>query len=279
VIVSLIIALRETLEAALIVGIILSYLVKIEAPTYKRYVLYGIIGGIITSILGAIAFNATVEGFSGTSEAIFEGIVMIIGSLMISTMILWMMRHANQTEILQKKVDMEIKTADKWGIFSLVFISILREGIELVLFLTASTLDAGENSFFVAIIGMILAVLIGFAIFKGSIRFDLKRFFMWSGIFLILMAAGLLAHGIHELQEAGLFPILIEHIYDFNPILDEKDTLGTFLKGLFGYNGNPSLLETISYGLYIMVAWAFWRRASLQNKSKKSHTNAPKILA
>jgi len=282
-IISLIIALRETLEAALIVGIILSYLTKLEAPAYKRYVFYGIIAGVLTSILGAIAFNATTEGFSGTSEAIFEGIVMIIGSLMISTMILWMMRQSNRMGNLHEKVDLEIKESHKWGIFSLVFISILREGIELVIFLTAATFDTGENSFLGAIIGMILAILLGYAIYKGSIRFDLKKFFMWTGIFLIFVAAGLLAHGIHELQEAGMFPIVIEHIYDVNSILDEKGTLGNFLKGLFGYNGNPALLETIAYGLYLLIAGILWKRSNPQNKKEKNtktkNSEVPGILA
>jgi high-affinity iron transporter len=278
-IISLIIALRETLEAALIVGIILSYLTKLEAPAYKRYVFYGIIAGVLTSILGAIAFNATAEGFSGTSEAIFEGIVMIIGSLMISTMILWMMRQSNKMGNLHDKVDLEIKESHKWGIFSLVFISVLREGIELVIFLAAATFDTGENSLLGAGIGMAIAILLGYAIFKGSVRFNLKNFFIWTGIFLIFVAAGLLAHGIHELQEAGIVPIVIEHIYDINPILDEKGTLGNFLKGLFGYNGNPSLVETIAYGIYMIVTIAFWKRNTLPKKSSIDAPEAPEILA
>jgi high-affinity iron transporter len=93
-------------------------------------------------------------------------------------------------------------------------------------------------------------------IFAAGKQLNIRAFFRVTGVLLLVFAAGLVAHGVHELQEAALLPTLIEHVWDMNPILDENGTLGTFLKALFGYNGNPSLLEVIAYVAYLIVVGA-----------------------
>ena len=113
----------------------------------------------------------------------------------------------------------------------------------------------------------------GYIIYKGTSKINLKLFFTFTSYFLILIAAGLLAIGIHEFQEAGIIPIVIEHIYDINFILDEKGTFGSFLKGLFGYNGNPSLIETIAYGLYMVAIFTVWRYLKMKNLHKNKSNN------
>lgn len=102
--------------------------------------------------------------------------------------------------------------------------------------------------------GLFATLVIGYLLFVMEIRLPLKRFFQLSGILLILFAAGLLAHGVHELQEAGFVPVLVEHLYDINFILNEKGGVGEFAKGIFGYNGNPSLIEAGVYLAYLMTA-------------------------
>ncbi|MHA1584910.1 MAG: FTR1 family iron permease, partial [Promethearchaeota archaeon] len=175
-IVSLIIGFRETLEAALIIGIIFSYLKKIKRTDYLRFVLYGIIAGILTSILGAIIFSTTKQGFSGRSEQIFEGIAMIWGSIMISSMILWMIHQNKFRQEMEEKIEIEIKDNHKWGMFSLTFISILREGVELVIFLNVSAINDGDYSLLGGFIGILIAIIIGYFLFKGFIRLNLKEF-------------------------------------------------------------------------------------------------------
>ncbi len=117
--------------------------------------------------------------------------------------------------------------------------------------------------------GITAAVLLGYAIFVGSMKINLKRFFNITSILLILFAAGLVAQGVHELQEAGVIPTVIEHVWDINPpvnpdgsypVLHEQGYVGSILKGLFGYNGNPSLLELLAYGLYLLLVFGWWRR-------------------
>ncbi|MBM3957504.1 MAG: FTR1 family protein, partial [Gemmatimonadetes bacterium] len=106
-----------------------------------------------------------------------------------------------------------------------------------------------------------LAAAIGLAIYRGSSRLNLNTFFTGTGLLLILIAAGLTAHAVHELQEARLLPVLIEHVWDTNALLHENSTAGSFLTGLFGYNGNPSLIEVTAYFSYLAVALAYFVRS------------------
>ena len=260
---SFIITFRETLEAALIVGIILAYLIKTKKERYNNIVYIGIISAVIASLVGAVLFNTLAGGFSGRAEEIFEGIAILFAAFLITFMILWMMKQKHIALELHKKVDTEIKEEHKVGLFFLVFISVLREGIETVIFLgAASFASVGENSVAGAILGIVTAVALGYLIFVVGKNINIKRFFNVTSIILILFAAGLVAHGVHELQEAKVLPTYVEHVWDINPavrgdgsypLLHENGLIGGLLKDLFGYNGNPSLLEVISYLAYILL--------------------------
>ena len=267
-IVSLIITLRETLEMVLIIGIIFRYLRKSNQMEYKKYVYWGIIAGLIMSISGALMINSLSILFEGRIEQIFEGIIMLLGAFLLTTMILWMINQKNIAEELEEKLQNQTNKTHKFGVFSVVFVSILREGIETTLFLGAARFSEENNSLLGAIIGIVTAIILGIIFYQGTSKINLKLFFAFTGYFLIIIAAGLLAHGIHEFQEAGIIPIIIEHIYDINFILDEKGTFGLFLKGLFGYNGNPSLIETIAYVVYMVLIFNVWRYLKMQKLQK-----------
>lgn len=266
---SFIITFRETLEAALIVGIILAYLVQTKRTKYNNIVYIGIAAGIIASILGAFIFNYFAGGFTGRAEEIFEGIAMLFAAFLITFMILWMMKQKHIVMEIHKKVDTEIKEEHKVGLFLLVFISTLREGIETVIFLgAASFVEKSGYNVIGALSGIIAAVILGYFIFVASKKINIKKFFNITSILLILFAAGLTAHGIHELEEAKLVNPIIEHVWDINPptnpdgtypALHENGFIGSILKGLFGYNGNPSLMELIGYLSYILLAFILWR--------------------
>lgn len=273
---SFIITFRETLEVALIVGIILSYLAKTKQIKYNNVVYVGIVSGIVASMIGAVFFEKLAGGFTGRAEEIFEGITMLIGALLLTTMILWMMKQKHIAKELEHKVSLELATAQKRGLFLLVFISVLREGIETVIFLGAASFISTNNNMFGALAGIAGAVLLGYALFVGSMKMNIKKFFNITSILLIFFAAGLVAHGIHELEEAKIIPIVIEHVWDMNPlvnvdgtypILHEKGYIGSIFTGLFGYNGNPSLIEVLSYILYLGFVCIFWKNYELRPKN------------
>ena len=258
---SFIITFRESLEAALIVGIILAYLSKTHGKKYFNLVYLGVVSAVVVSIISAFLFNTFFGGFTGRTEEIFEGIVMIFASVLITFMILWMMKQKHVKRELQAKVDKEIHEKHKFGLFFLTFINVFREGIETVIFLSAAGVSStAKNSMTGGLLGIIVAIILGYLIFSGAKSIDIKKFFNVTSILLVLFAAGLFAHGIHELQEAKIVPTLVEHVWDINPELNsdgsfpafhEKGTIGSIFGSLFGYNGDPSLIELLTYLFYI----------------------------
>jgi len=272
---SFIITFRETLEAALIIGIVLSYLVKTKQSRYNNIVYISSASAIVASIIGALLFHSIAGGFTGRAEELFEGITMLIGALLLTTMILWMMKQKHVVAELEHRVATELTEAHKFGLFSLIFVAVLREGIETVIFLQAASFVSTNNNLIGALTGISAAVLLGYAIFVSSMKISLKKFFNITSLLLIFFAAGLVAYGVHELQEAKIIPVVIEHVWDINPTvnpdgsypsLHEKGYIGSILKGLFGYNGNPSLIEVLSYVVYIMLVFVLWRNIEKVHK-------------
>lgn len=262
-----IITFRETLEASLIVGIILGYLAKTNQTKYNPTVYLAIFFGVITSLAGAYFFSNFTDGFSEEIEQIFEGVTMLIASSLIVTMIFWMLQQKNLAKNLTKKISEKIKLAKTLEIFLLIFFAILREGIEIVLFLSAINIGTEESFFWASFSGIVTATIIGLLVFRSSRNINIKLFFNLSTYLLIFFGAGLFAHGIHEFQEVGAIPYLVKEIWNINHILDDKGIVGGFLKSMFGYNGNPSLIETSSYLIYLAGILHF--KNYIKNKSSE----------
>jgi len=258
---SFLITLREGIEAALIVGIILSYLKKVGAGQLARPVYVGVGAGVLASVGAGVLFTAVSVEFEGRFEQVFEGATMLLAAAILTSMIVWMQRNSNAySESLRKKVQVALSTKETYGLAALAFVSIFREGIETVLFLgSASFTSSGVQVLIGGAIGLTAALLIGLAILRYSVKLDLKAFFSITGILLILFAAGLVAHGIHEFEEAGLVPPVVAHVYDINWLIDDHSDLGLMLTALFGYNGNPSLTEMLGYvGYWVLIAaWLY----------------------
>jgi len=194
------------------------------------------------------------------AEQIFEGITMLIAAGILTWMIFWMGKQARFLKSeLEDGVNKAASTTGKRAVFTLAFMAVVREGVELAIFVTAAFFasNQGETSTNLiqilagTILGLGTAVLLGYTIFATTVRLDLRRFFQVTGVLLLLFAAGLVGHGVHEFNEVGWIPNVIEHVYDLNPVLDENSTAGVMLKALLGYNGNPSLTETLSYVAYL----------------------------
>jgi len=260
---SFLITSRETLEASLVVGIVLAYLNKTNNQNYRKTVYYGIIAGIIASIIAAFFFTIFSGGFEGKAETIFEGITMLIGAFLLTTMILWMIQQRHIAKEIEGKVEKHLINSQPLfshvGIFMIIFVAIIREGIETVIFLNAINYASGIN-FIGGSLGILAAIVVGYLFFISTKKINLKRMFNVSSILLILFAAGLVAHGIHEFEEAGVVSGIVSPLFDINHILDENSIVGSFLKGLFGYNGNPSLLEVIAYASYLGLIFYLYRK-------------------
>lgn len=262
-------SLREGLEAALIIGIVLGAISKIRRADLAPAVWYGVLGAVVVSLLTAITLTTFGMSLEEEAEQIFEGITMLIAAGILTWMIFWMGRQARFLKSeLEEGVNKAAASAGKRAVFTLAFMAVVREGIELAIFVTAAFF-AGNRSEVSAnviqtlagtILGLGTAILLGYTIFATTVRLDLRKFFQVTGILLILFAAGLVAHGVHEFNEVGWIPVVIEHVWDVNTILDENSVAGQLLKTLFGYNGNPSLTEILAYLAYIFTTSILWRR-------------------
>lgn len=252
---ALLITLREALEASLIIGIILGYLAKVGQIRLARYVWWGAGLALLASAIAAYLFEVLAGGFEGRSEEIFEGIVMLAAVGVLTSMILWMQKQSRTIKgEIQNRVDQAIRSNAVAGIAVLAFVSVFREGVETVLFLKAALVSGAQQGVFVGgLAGILGAVVVAWLLFKTTVRLDLRKFFVATGTFLLLFAAGLFASGIHELQEASVLPVIVGHVWDINYLLNEKGLVGSFLKTLVGYNGNPSLLEALAWAGYLAV--------------------------
>lgn len=262
-------SLREGLEAALIIGIVLGAVSKIRRKDLAPAVWFGTLSAIVVSILTAILLTSFGMSLEERAEQIFEGVTMLIAAGILTWMIFWMGKQARFLKSeLEDGVNKAAASTGKRAVFWLAFMAVVREGVELAIFITAAFFasNQGETSTNLiqilagTILGLGTAVLLGYTIFATALRLDLRRFFQVTGILLILFAAGLVAHGVHEFNEVGWIPGVVEHVWDVNMILDENSIAGQLLKTLFGYNGNPSLTEMIAYFVYIAVVTVFWRR-------------------
>jgi high-affinity iron transporter len=270
-------SLREGLEAALIIGIVLGALSKIRRNDLSPAVWLGAFSAIGVSILTAVLLTSFGMSLEDEAEEIFEGITMLIAAGILTWMIFWMRKQARflKTE-LEAGVNKAAASTGKRAMFWLAFIAVVREGIELALFITAAFFAGDETqvtsnviqNMAGTILGLSTAVLLGWTLFTTTTRLDLRRFFQVTSILLILFAAGLVAHGVHEFNEVGWIPAVVEHVWDVNAIVPETSLVGQLLATLLGYNGNPSLTEMIAYFVYLVLVSVLWRREPVPVKKQ-----------
>jgi len=273
---SYILSLREGLEAALILGIVLGALRQTYRLDLSVSVWLGAGSAAILSLVTAILLTRLGLELKDPAEAIFEAITMLLAAAILTWMIFWMSQRARH---LKSDLESGVQRASqlgKWSLFGLAFLAVLREGVELALFLTAAAFSSGaQQTILGTLFGLGTAVLLGWALFASTLRLDLKRFFQVTGILLIFFAAGLVSHSLHEFNELGWVPPVIAHVWDLNHLLNDQSTLGQLLAALFGYNGNPSLTEVLAYAAYFAVVllglrWAGSKSAQTAQRQVKT---------
>ena len=289
----LIIMFREVLEASLIIGILYTYLNKSGNKDSIKMVWSGVGVAVLASIIIAYIFGQLAIGLKDSEAKIFEGVVMIIASIVLTTMIIWMARNKNISEDLKNKAKEAISSGFRYGVFTLAFVAVFREGVEIILLLWGAGKD-GINVIS-SIIGALLGLAGGYAIFVQGVKVPLQKFFNITSVLLIFVAAGMLTYGVHELESGGVIPYYggkteiqensilalrsngesmtfnlgsekkakkwASRIWDINPpknpdgsypILHDKGAVGGLIKGFFGYNGDPSLIEFITWIISII---------------------------
>lgn len=253
---------REGLEAALIVAIMLTYLRKIGRPDAGRYVWVGA-GTAVALTIGFVGLLQIIGAeFEYPEKGVFEGVTGVLAVAMVTYMTFWMSRQGRQMKgHLESGVRASLAEGGRWGLFTLVFLAVIREGIETGLFLSAATFaSSGTETLVGGIVGLVIAIGVAVAMYAGGVRLNLGRFFQIAGLLLVVFGAAMLRYSVHEFEEVGLIPPMIERVWYTGRELPEGTGLGAVLQGLVGYTSKPSLSQLIAFvGYYLIVGLALWR--------------------
>jgi len=262
--------LREGVEAAIIVAILLAYLNRIDRRSASRWVWAGAIAAVLISLAAGIVLWNTVGGLEGTAEEFVEGTIAVIAVGLLTWMIFWMGQQAkNLKGHIHSQVDAALAAGGAAALATIAFVAVLREGIESSLFLIATTVGTESSSAQIVggFLGLAAAAIVGVLFYAGSSRIDIRAFFRLTGVLIILFAAGLASKAVHEFQELGLLPTVNEHVWDLGILDPSSGTTGRFLGSLFGWTPRPSLLMAVAYVAYLVpVLILFLRMTSLRER-------------
>lgn len=256
--------LREGIEAALIVGIVASYLKQTGRSAWLPAVWVGIFTAMALSLFAGAALQALSVEFPQKGQEFFEAVVGLIAVVMLTAMVLWM-RQAARSMGSQLRTAIDAAFARQGGpalaLVGMVFLAVAREGLESVFFLLAA-FQQGEGAmpFVGAVLGLALAGAVGFGIYAGGVRLDLRRFFRWTGVFILLVAAGLLVGSLRALHEAGIWNIGQTVMFDLSASLPADGPLGSVFAGMLGYQEAPTISEGLMYVAYLAVVLCLFLR-------------------
>ena len=274
------IGLREGLEAALIVSILIAYLVKTDRRDMVSRIWVGVAVAVGLSIgIGALLTFGT-RGLTFTAQEAIGGFMSIVAVGLVTWMIFWMAANARHLKgELHAKVD-RAADAGMWGIVLVAFLAVAREGIETALFIWAAARSAGQGAspLIGALLGIATAVLLGYMIYRGALRLDLAKFFKWTGVALIIVAAGVLAYGIHDLQEAGILPGLNNLAFDISDTIQPGTWYAALLKGTLNFSPAMTVLEVTAWLLYVGIVMTLFMR-KVRAPRASAATSAEKVSA
>jgi high-affinity iron transporter len=252
------IGLREGLEAALIVAILVAYVVKLDRRDLLPRLWIGVGAAIALSLGFALALQATQQSLSDRAQETFAGITSILAVCLITWMIFWMARNAKALRShLHGKVD-QAMAGGAWTLAAIAFLAVIREGLETALFLFAGVTTSGGSGGDVigAVIGLAVAAGLGVVVYNGAVRINLAKLFLWTGVALIIIAAGVLSYGVHELQEVGILPngaFFGDYAFDISGAIPKDGWLGSILRGTIGFTPKPTWLQLITWVAYLAI--------------------------
>ena len=261
--------LREGVEAALIVSIICAYLARTGNARHFGRIGLGVAAAVVASAALGLVIFATLGELQTPWEQVFEGTTMLVAAAVVTWMLFWMRRQASSVAgQLQRALDRVLTAGSAWGLALLAFTAVIREGLETALFLvgqataaTTSVGGAGAASVLAgATVGLLISVGLGYGFYRGSRRINLGRFFRWTGVLLVFIAAGLLGSAVHEFVEIGWITLGTQTAFDISATLPHEAGIGLFLRALFGYSSTPEVAALATWVTYLVVVLSLYLR-------------------
>ncbi len=299
-----VIGLREGLEAALVVGILVAFLVRSERRDVlpRLWLGVGLAIGLALGVGFVLTFGAYTLSFQ--AQEVLGGTLSILAVAMVTWMVFWMQRAARGLRgELEGGMASAVATGGLWGVVAIGFISVAREGVETTLFLWSMvrSLGGGSDALIGAVAGLLVATVLGYLIYRGMVRINLRTFFTWTSVFLIIVAGGVLAYGVHDLQEAGVLPgpytaaapidpatgaVMVGlaafpfgWAFSIGEVLSPASPLAAVLKGTIGLTPEMSWLEVIAWALYIVIVGGIFLRRHRAASAQPRPTAAPNTPA
>lgn len=272
---NLLIGLREGLEASLVISILVAYLVKMNRRHEIRYIWIGVIAAILSVIAIFVAITAIFDQLSFFWQEAVGGTLSILAAILVTWMIFWMRRTART---LKHSLEGQLYDALKLGAGALVLIAFLtvgREGLETAAIIWSTIIGSSTTGPFVgAVVGFLVAGFLGYLIYRGALRINLAKFFTVTGALLIVVAAGVLAYGVFDLQEAGILPGFAHRAFDMSAIIPPDSWYGTLLKGTVNFQPDPSWLQIGAWTCYVipMLYLYLGRDAKVDAITTREHT-------
>lgn len=280
---TLMIGLREGLEAALVVSVLLAYVRKLGRRDAEIRIWVGISAAVVLSLVVGAVLTYGAYGLTSQAQEAIGGLLSLVAVAMVTWMVFWMLRAAKDLSgELRSQVDRAL-VGGVWGVAGVAFLSVAREGIETALFIWATTRSSDTApiiGFLSAVSGIVVAAILGWLLFRGMIRINLTRFFRWSGVLLIVFAAGVLAYSVHDLQEAmflpgpylaapegaGVFVAMwfgdASWAFRIPHLIAPDGLLGALLKGTIGFTPEMTRLEVLAWFAYIVPTLTLFLRGS-----------------
>ncbi|MCE6994407.1 FTR1 family protein [Saccharothrix sp. S26] len=249
------IGLREGLEAALVVSILVAFLVKTDRRSRLPHVWLGVGAAVALSVLVGAVITFTTATMTFEQQEAFGGAMSLLAVAFVTAMIFWMRSTARTIAAeLRGKLDRALEVGPA-AVVVLAFLAVGREGLETAVFFYSSVQSAGNTvqPMIGFLVGIGVAVALAYLLYRGAIRFDLGKFFTWTGALLVFVAAGVLAYGLHDLQEAAILPGLDTLAFDLSETVPEDSWLGALLKGIFNYSQRTTVLQAIAWTAYVAI--------------------------
>lgn len=267
---SLLIGLREGLEAALVVSILVAFLVKTDRRAALRWVWPGVGAALVLSVAFGAVLTYTTAQLSFEQQELLGGGLSLIAVAFVTAMIFWMRKASRSIAAeLRGKMD-EALAVGPFAVLLLSFLAVGREGLETAVFFYATVQSAqgGTTQPLIGFaIGIVAAVVIAWLLYRGAVQFDLGKFFMITGVLLVVVAAGVLGYALHDLQEAAFLPGLNTLAFDASSTIPEDSWYGALLKGIFNYSQQTTVLQAIAWVAYIVIVLPLFLRRTAPKKA------------
>jgi high-affinity iron transporter len=248
------IGVREGIEAAIIISILVGYVVKLG----EKHLVPRILGGAGVAVLISIGLGFGLSGLeaevSEQAEVAITGATSLLAVVFVTWMIFWMAKQARALSTnLRSQVDAAL-VKSTWSLAAVAFLAVIREGVEssILIWSAVKTTNGGLSATGGAFLGLGTAAILGYLMYRGALKFNIGKFFRYTGAYLVVLAAGIFAYGIGEFQELGFFPILTAHTYDVSAILPENSIPELILVGTIGFNTAPTMLQSLAWLLYLV---------------------------